>query len=48
MNVLIPMAGLGSRFPSNLYALPKPLLSVNGEPMIKKAIDSLDIEGNYL
>jgi NDP-sugar pyrophosphorylase family protein len=40
MNVIIPMAGLGTRFPSEKY-LPKPLIDVNGEPMIIRAIKSL-------
>jgi NDP-sugar pyrophosphorylase family protein len=47
MNILIPMAGLGSRFPSHTYPMPKPLIEVNGEPMIAKAIKSLNLEGNY-
>lgn len=47
MNILIPMAGLGSRFPSHQYPMPKPLIEVNGEPMISKAIKSLDLDGNY-
>ena len=47
MNILIPMAGLGSRFPSHTYPMPKPLIEVNGEPMISKAIKSLNLEGNY-
>jgi NDP-sugar pyrophosphorylase family protein len=47
MNVIIPMAGLGSRFPKDKYYLPKPLIDVNGKPMITRAIESLDIDGNY-
>ena len=47
MNVVIPMAGRGSRFEEAGYTSPKPLISVNGEPMITKALSSLDIEGNY-
>jgi dTDP-glucose pyrophosphorylase len=35
---LIPMAGLGSRFADAGYTLPKPLISVSGEPMIINAI----------
>lgn len=42
MNVIIPMAGLGSRFPKDQYMLPKPLIDVNGKPMIIRAIESLD------
>jgi len=48
MNILIPMAGLGSRFPSHTYPVPKPLIEVNGRPMISRAITSLNLEGNYL
>jgi len=47
MNILIPMAGLGSRFPSHTYPVPKPLIEVNGRPMISRAITSLNLEGNY-
>lgn len=42
------MAGLGSRFPSNKYPLPKPLIQVNDKPMILSAIESLDLDGRYL
>ncbi len=45
-NVIIPMAGEGSRFPKDQY-LPKPLIDVNGKPMIVRAIESLGIEGQY-
>lgn len=46
INVVIPMAGLGSRFPREKY-LPKPLIDVNGKPMIVRAIESLDINAQY-
>lgn len=42
------MAGLGSRFAQNGYDLPKPLINVDGVPMIKRVVDSLDIDGNYI
>jgi NDP-sugar pyrophosphorylase family protein len=45
-NIIIPMAGLGSRFPQDKY-LPKPLIDVNGKPMIVRAIESLGIQGQY-
>jgi HAD superfamily hydrolase (TIGR01509 family) len=48
LNVLVLMAGQGSRFASHGYSLIKPLISINGEPMIKKVIDSLDIEANFI
>lgn len=43
INVIIPMAGVGSRFPKDQY-LPKPLIDVNGKPMIVRAIESLGIK----
>jgi len=48
LNILIPMAGAGSRFQKAGYKLPKPLIDVLGEPMIKRVVDSLNIEGNYI
>ena len=38
---LIPMAGEGSRFKKEGYLLPKPLIPVNGTPMIVHALKSL-------
>lgn len=46
INIIIPMAGEGSRFPKDQY-LPKPLIDVNGKPMIVRAIESLGITGQY-
>ncbi|MFM6944061.1 MAG: glycosyltransferase family 2 protein [Bacteroidota bacterium] len=42
------MAGLGSRFAEAGYDKPKPLIDVDGEPMIKRVVDSLGIDGNYI
>jgi NDP-sugar pyrophosphorylase family protein len=47
MNVLIPLAGKGSRFANSGYDFPKPLIDILGKPMIVRAIESLDLEGNY-
>ncbi len=41
MNILIPMAGLGSRFLTKGNTQPKPLIDINGKPMIVKALDSM-------
>lgn len=38
---LIPMAGRGSRFSDRGYTTPKPLLPVDGRPMVVRAMDSL-------
>lgn len=47
-NVLIPMAGLGSRFIEKGYALPKPLIKIFGKPMIQLVIESLELDANYI
>ena len=48
MNVLIPMAGAGSRFEKAGYTFPKPLIDVRGKPMIQWVIDNLNIEAKYI
>ena len=51
MNILIPMAGAGSRFQEQGYKLPKPLIDVCGKPMIERVIESLSsekIETNFI
>lgn len=41
INIVIPMAGRGSRFADAGYNLPKPLINVNGKPMIELVIHNL-------
>ena len=41
LNIVIPMAGAGSRFSSAGYKDPKPLIEINGVPMVKVVIDNL-------
>ena len=48
MNVLIPMAGAGSRFAAAGYTFPKPLIEVHGKPMIQVVVENLNIEANYI
>ena len=48
MNVLIPMAGAGSRFAQAGYTFPKPLIEVNGKPMIQVVVDNLNIDAHYV
>lgn len=45
INIVIPMAGLGSRFSNNGYLKPKPFIDVKGKPMIERVIENLKIEG---
>ena len=47
INVIVLLAGEGKRFKDANYVLPKPLIPVNGKPMITRAIESLGIDGRY-
>ena len=44
--LILPMAGKGSRFTEEGYDLPKPLLDVDGLPMILQAVDCLPESDN--
>jgi HAD superfamily hydrolase (TIGR01509 family) len=48
MNVLIPMAGAGSRFEQAGYTFPKPLIEVNGKPMIQTVVENLNIDARHI
>jgi HAD superfamily hydrolase (TIGR01509 family) len=48
LNILIPMAGAGSRFEKAGYTFPKPLIEVNGKPMIQTVVENLNIDANYI
>ena len=47
LNILIPMAGAGSRFEKAGYTNPKPLIDVNGKPMIQVVVENLNIDAHY-
>ena len=48
MNVLIPMAGLGTRFSQAGYTFPKPLIDVHGKPMIQLVVENLNVDAHYI
>jgi HAD superfamily hydrolase (TIGR01509 family) len=48
MQVLVPMAGAGSRFAAAGYTFPKPLIEVNGKPMIQTVVDNLAAPGRHI
>lgn len=49
LNIVIPMAGAGSRFEKAGYTFPKPLVeTIDGKPMIQLVIESLNIDANYI
>lgn len=51
MNVVIPMAGAGSRFAAAGYTFPKPLipiLNMNSKPMIQLAVENINVDANFI
>ena len=48
MKVLIPMAGAGSRFEQAGYTFPKPLIEVNGKPMIQTVVENLNVDAEHI
>lgn len=48
LNVVIPMAGAGSRFTKAGFTFPKPLIEVGGKPMIQIVVENLNIDANYI
>jgi HAD superfamily hydrolase (TIGR01509 family) len=48
LNVVIPMAGAGSRFEKAGYTFPKPLIDVNGKPMIQLVVESMNIDATFI
>lgn len=48
MKILIPMAGEGSRFTNKDYTFPKPLIDVNGKPMIQVVVENLNFDVEYI
>ena len=48
LNVLIPMAGAGTRFKEAGYSFPKPLIQVEGKPMIQLVVENIGMEANHI
>ncbi len=47
LNIVIPMAGRGSRFANAGYKLPKPLIPVHGVPMIRLVLENIRPERQH-
>ena len=47
INIVIPMAGAGSRFANEGYKDPKPLIQIGGLPMIQVVINNLRPNANH-
>lgn len=41
MQIVIPLAGEGSRFSQAGYTFPKPLIDIDGKPMIQRVVENL-------
>ena len=48
MKILIPMAGRGRRFEDAGYSFPKPIIDVNGKPMIQIIIENLNFSDQHI
>lgn len=48
LNVVIPMAGAGSRFAQAGYSFPKPLIEILGKSMIEVVLRNLQIDANFI
>lgn len=48
LQVVIPMAGEGSRFAQAGYTFPKPLIEIDRKPMIQAVVESLRIDAHYI
>ena len=48
MNILIPMAGAGSRFQKEGYVIPKPLILVQGTPIVVQATRALPVGERHI
>lgn len=47
INIVIPMAGLGTRFTRAGFKDPKPFIDVGGKPMIIRVLENLSIAGAH-
>jgi len=47
LNIVIPMAGRGSRFEDAGYTFPKPLIDINGKTMIEIVVNNLRPKTDY-
>ena len=47
MQIVIPMAGKGQRFANQGFSKPKPLIEINGNPMIQVVIENLNMDAQY-
>ena len=47
MHIVIPMSGMGNRFVRKGYNVPKPLINVDGKPIIEHVCNLFPSEKNF-
>lgn len=48
MQIIVPMSGFGERFRRAGYELPKPLIEIDGKPIIAHVIEMFDADADFL
>ena len=48
MQIIIPMSGFGERFRSAGYTVPKPLIEVEGKPIIQHVVEMFSDEDDFI
>lgn len=48
MQIIIPMSGIGKRFIDAGYSVPKPLIEMNGKPIIEHVVNMFPGEENFI
>ena len=48
MQIIVPMSGFGQRFKKAGYSIPKPLIEVEGKPMIAHIIDLFSKRDSFI
>lgn len=48
LRIVIPMAGEGKSFKAAGYSFPKPLIDIDGKPMIQWVVDNINVAGKFV
>lgn len=48
LRIVIPMAGEGRRFRERGYSFPKPLIDINGKPMIQWVVENINADARFI
>ncbi len=48
MQIIIPMSGFGERFRKAGYKIPKPLIEVDGKPIIQYIVEMFSKEDDFI